>query len=66
MGLAEVVDIMDIADILQIYYRHIAADYHRLRWKTADCGGRCHKVCPIIVPPFQTQVSARQGHGSSR
>src|SRR6266567_3126598 len=35
--------------ILQIYCRHIAADCRRLRWKTADCGGRCHGVCPVTL-----------------
>src|SRR6266705_1526804 len=33
--------------ILQTYCKHIAADCRRLRWKTADCGGRCHGVCPV-------------------
>ena len=31
MGLAKAIDIIDIADILQIYYKHIAADCSRLQ-----------------------------------
>ena len=50
MGLAEVADITDIADILQTYCRHIAdillqiaAYCGGLRWKIADYNRRCHK-----------------------
>ena len=45
-----------ILQILQTYFRHIAdilpqiaADCGRLRWKTVDCDGRCHGVCPVIL-----------------
>ena len=35
--------------ILQTYCRHIATDCRRLQWKTANCSGRCHRVCPITL-----------------
>ena len=50
MGLTEVTGIIDIIDILQIYYRYIidilpqiTVDYGGLRWKTVDYNKRCHR-----------------------
>ena len=45
MGLVEVMDITDIADILL----QIVTDYGELRWKTVDYNGRCHRVCPVTL-----------------
>ena len=52
--------------------RQTAAKCGKLRWKTADCGGKqvgVYKVlrgCPVTIPPFQTRTPVRRGRNESK